>query len=134
MDSKDFLESIFDEEQLKHYGIPGMKWGRRKGKAALKKVKKKVNPPKRGASEDYKKAASIRKKKIHQMSNAELRTLNERLQLERSFKDLSAKDISSGRKFSQNILRDVGKELVKETLKEGLKTGVKLGIKTVRKR
>lgn len=124
MDSKDFLESIFDEEQLKHYGIPGMKWGRRKGKAALKKVKKKVNPPKRGASEDYKKAASIRKKKIHQMSNAELRTLNERLQLERSFKDLSAKDISPGRKFAQDIIREVGKDLIKEPIKTGVKIGI----------
>lgn len=124
MDSKDFLESMFDEEQLKHYGIPGMKWGRRKGKAALKKVKKKVNPPKRGASEDYKKAASIRKKKIHQMSNAELRTLNERLQLERSFKDLSAKDISPGRKFAQDIIREVGKDLIKEPIKTGVKIGI----------
>jgi len=124
LDSKDFLESIFDEEQLKHYGIPGMKWGRRKGKAALKKVKKKVNPPKRGASEDYKKAASIRKKKIHQMSNAELRTLNERLQLERSFKDLSAKDISPGRKFAQDIIREVGKDLIKEPIKTGVKIGI----------
>lgn len=124
MDSKDFLESMFDEEQLKHYGIPGMKWGRRKAKAALKKVKKKVNPPKRGASEDYKKAASIRKKKIHQMSNAELRTLNERLQLERSFKDLSAKDISPGRKFAQDIIREVGKELIKEPIKTGVKIGI----------
>lgn len=120
MDSKDFLESMFDEEQLKHYGIPGMKWGRRKGKAALKKV----NPPKRGASEDYKKAASIRKKKIHQMSNAELRTLNERLQLERSFKDLSAKDISPGRKFAQDIIREVGKDLIKEPIKTGVKIGI----------
>jgi len=124
LDSKDFLESMFDEEQLKHYGIPGMKWGRRKGKAALKKVKKKVNPPKRGASEDYKKAASIRKKKIHQMSNAELRTLNERLQLERSFKDLSAKDISPGRKFAQDIIREVGKDLIKEPIKTGVKIGI----------
>lgn len=124
MDSKAFLESMFDEEQLKHYGIPGMKWGRRKGKAALKKVKKKVNPPKRGASEDYKKAASIRKKKIHQMSNAELRTLNERLQLERSFKDLSAKDISPGRKFAQDIIREVGKDLIKEPIKTGVKIGI----------
>lgn len=115
---------MFDEEQLKHYGIPGMKWGRRKGKAALKKVKKKVNPPKRGASEDYKKAASIRKKKIHQMSNAELRTLNERLQLERSFKDLSAKDISPGRKFAQDIIREVGKDLIKEPIKTGVKIGI----------
>lgn len=120
MDSKDFLESMFDEEQLKHYGIPGMKWGRRKGKAALKKV----NPPKRGASEDYKKAASIRKKKIHQMSNAELKTLNERLQLERSFKDLSAKDISPGRKFAQDIIREVGKDLIKEPIKTGVKIGI----------
>lgn len=58
------------------------------------------------------------------MSNAELRTLNERLQLERSFKDLSAKDISPGRKFAQDIIREVGKDLIKEPIKTGVKIGI----------
>lgn len=130
LNDRDFLESLFGEEYLKHFGIPGMKWGRRKARSTMKSVKKKLRSPKKNQSDDYKKTTTLRKKKIHQLSNAELKVINERLQLERSYKDLSSKDVSPGRKFAQDLLKDVGRETIRDVLKEG----IKIGIKAVRKR
>lgn len=62
--------------ELKHYGVPGMRWGRRKG---------------RTVSEDYATTKQIRKKKISEMSNRELQTANNRLTLERNYKSLTKK-------------------------------------------
>lgn len=63
--------------ELYHYGVLGMKWGRRK---------KNYNN-----SHDSAKVQKIRKKSINQMSNQELRDVNNRLQLERQYKDLTRK-------------------------------------------
>lgn len=65
-----------NNNELKHYGVPGMRWGARK---------------KRVPSEDSVATAKIRKKKIYEMSNKELQTANNRLQLERNYKNLTKK-------------------------------------------
>ena len=68
---------------LAHYGIKGMQWGRRKagtGKASTH-VKK--------GSEDHEKSRELNAKKPRDLSNSELKALNNRLQLERSHKDLT---------------------------------------------
>lgn len=72
--------------ELKHYGVPGMRWGHRK---------------KRIRSEDSIKTSNIRKKKVYEMTNQELQTANNRLSLERNYKSLTkkknrAKDVVSG--------------------------------------
>lgn len=111
-----------------------MKWGRRKARSTMKSVKKKLRSPKKNQSDDYKKTTTLRKKKIHQLSNAELKVINERLQLERNYKDLSAKDVSPGRKLAQDMIKDVGKELIKDALKDTVRTKSKLGYAKILKR
>lgn len=61
-----------EKNELYHYGVLGMRWGVRK----------------RSASQDSSKVKEIRKKRISEMSNQELRDVNNRLQLERQYKDL----------------------------------------------
>jgi hypothetical protein len=117
-------------ESLYHYGILGMRWGRRKGFTAKRQIeydKKKATDDL--ISDDYKKKGDLKRKKISQMSNKELKELNERLQLEKQYKDLSKAEISAGRKFAQDLLRDAGKEVAKEIIKESLKKGIKLAVK-----
>lgn len=65
-----------EDNFLSHYGVKGMKWGRRKAKEA--------------PSEDYVRTKNLRKKSLNSLSNDELRKLNERLQLERSYRDLTS--------------------------------------------
>ncbi len=70
-----------DTKELTHYGVKGMKWG-----VIRSKRSKQTNQ-----SDDHKDSRVSRKKKTAAMSNAELKRLNERLQLERSNRDLQSR-------------------------------------------
>ena len=70
--------------ELKHFGVKGMKWGVVRDRGANGRVKKTV-------SDDYKESRISAKKKQPEMSNAELKRLNERLQLERTNRDLQSR-------------------------------------------
>lgn len=76
--------------ELYHYGVLGMKWGRRKA-----------------VSRDSAAASRIRKKKVSQMSNQELRDLNNRLNLEQQNKELSRKS-SKGRTAVKAFIKTAG--------------------------
>lgn len=67
------------DNELAHYGVPGMKWGRRKGGSSA---------PVR-VSGDRKASDAIRKKPIESITNKQLKTVNNRLQLEKSYSELS---------------------------------------------
>jgi len=94
---------------LKHFGILGMKWGVRKGKTSGGRTSKK--------SEDFLKTKALRKKKLDQLSNSELRSLNERLQLERQYKTLTEKKSSFGKKKVYEALGKIGTNLVNSAVK-----------------
>lgn len=63
-----------EKNELKHYGVLGMKWGVRR---------------KRTPSADSVRAKNLRKKKTSELSNQELKELNNRLQLEQNHKNLT---------------------------------------------
>lgn len=65
-----------NNNELQHYGIPGMRWGVRK---------------KRVPSADSAEVKRIRKKKINEMSNQELQKANQRMELERKYKGYTKK-------------------------------------------
>lgn len=79
-----------NEQELKHYGVLGMKWGVRKSRVAGSKSKhvsrKKSKYP---DSDDHKEATRLSKKNISSLSNEELRILNNRKQLERQYYQLN---------------------------------------------
>lgn len=58
-------------QELKHYGVLGMKWGKRKA---------------RQTSSDYDRARALEKKHPSEMTNKELQELNNRQQLESNYK------------------------------------------------
>lgn len=91
-------KNTFDlaEDALAHYGVKGMKWGRRKR-------------DKRTPSEDHTTARQLSKKKPEELSNVELKKLNERLQLERTYKDLQGKNAKEKRDKGQKAVNDVMK-------------------------
>lgn len=90
-------------DELAHYGVPGMKWGRRKQADGSYK------------SSGRKAAKDARKKEISKLSDAELRQRINRLQMEKQYMDLTTpsstanRAVSKGARFmgsiSENVLR-----------------------------
>lgn len=84
---------------LQHWGILGMHWGKRKS----------TSEPDTSSS-DHKVARELRKKKITELSNDDIRKITTRLQLEKQLKDLDAGDSKRGRELVSKFLNSpVGK-------------------------
>lgn len=97
---------------LMHYGVLGMRWGRRKGRASV------------SVSSDHETATALKKKHLSEMSNDELKKLTARLQLEKQYKDLSKKEVSAGQKFVTDTLQNIGKNLISDYAKRYLTVGI----------
>jgi len=92
---------------LNHYGILGMRWGvRRRRKVTAGKSKTNL-------SDDYKKKEELKKRDPKSLSNQELKALNERMQLEKQYKDLTRNEISAGKRIVQEVLASAAKETAK---------------------
>lgn len=101
------------QNSLLHVGILGMKWGRRKGPDI--------------SSSDHITANSLKKKKLNELSNDELKKLTTRMQLERSYKDLSKTEIGNGRKMINDMLSEVGKSIAKGYVTKYVTMGLEKG-------
>lgn len=90
---------------LVHYGIKGMKWGVRRTEAQLARARGKKEP-----SADAKEKADRKNavKNRRTMSTQEIQKRIERLKLEKQLKDLTADDLSPGRKFVSDVLKTGG--------------------------
>lgn len=125
-----------DNDELMHYGVPGMKWGVRRTPAQL--VRKKTSSrkslfgkkkPKSKAkaktkSESSKEETAPKKKSIKEMSDDELNAAINRMRLEQTYASLSPQKVSRGKEVTKRILNnvvlpaaeDVGKQMVKTAL------------------
>ena len=86
--------------ELYHWGVKGMKWGVRRYQnsdgsytsAGKKRRKSRTD----GWSDDAKEAGQLKKKKLNQMSNAELQKLNKRQELENKYRQNNKSSIAKG--------------------------------------
>ena len=92
-------------DELCHYGIKGMQWGKRRYRNADGTLtpagKKRYAEP----HEDYKKAHSG--KSYKSMSNQELKDTNYRLNMEKQYKDLTRKK-SKGKQALNSFIKGAG--------------------------
>lgn len=72
---------------LAHYGVKGMKWGVRKDRrgGVTTTGRRRRGSTAEPQSEDSKKAQKLKSKSARSLSNAELKALNERLNLEQNY-------------------------------------------------
>lgn len=115
------------ENYLAHYGIPGMRWGRRRkssGTYLIGQGKKQYTNKQLGGikgtlnsvnsgTEAGKRIANLaekvkKKKDLSKMSDEDLRKQVARMNLEQNYRNLSGVDRSRGAEITRNILEGIG--------------------------
>lgn len=120
--------NYYDDNELYHHGIKGMKWGVRRtpaqlghdtGKIDLQKTKKKVDAANTIVNEtrninnnvSKKQSKKVQKQKmaeVKSMSDKELRERVNRLNMEQQYMRMSAEQMNVGRANVNSVLNNVG--------------------------
>ena len=79
------------KKDLKHYGVKGMKWGKRIARSA-----------------DSRSTAKTKRSRIASLSNKQLAAANKRMSLEKNFKRLKQRDYTRAKSILSGILKFVG--------------------------
>ena len=125
------------EDVIKHYGVLGMKWGKRSSSAKdSKKVVVRAAPKAADAKEANAFKAKAKTKGTDSLSNAELQKLVNRMNLEQQYSKLvtPTANSSAAKKFIKDNGKQVVADLAKQYAKEGIKKGVKLALDSALKR
>lgn len=132
------MESI--DDVVEHFGIKGMRWGVRRREGSDGTVGSRFRSTSRpDPSHDAERAGELRIKAkrggLQSLSNAELKALNERLNLEQNYSNLTGKNsygkkaATEGENFAKNVLLGTGQELAKKVLvQKGAALLVKKGL------
>lgn len=129
--------------QLYHWGIKGQKWGVRRfqnadgtrtsaGKKRDKsrgRVDVEKTGRRQGKSEDHIASVKAKKKGAEGLSNEQLKKLNERLQLEETYKKLTKESLAKSESWVKESLAKSGKEAFGEITKGLMVGSAKLLIK-----
>ena len=109
-----------NNSELLHYGILGMKWGVRRTPEQLRRVRGELKSESDGGSKkttSSKSSSSSGKKRTSEMTEDELRSKIQRLELEKRYKDLMKATAppprsTKGRDFVQRVLEKSGENIM----------------------
>lgn len=98
------------QDEIVHSGILGMKWGQRRARgpdgrvgSTTKVSSSKKTKSKSDVSEDHREARKLKKKGVKALSTNELKNLNNRLQLEKQYKDLTPNKYKQGMNLVKGV-------------------------------
>jgi len=100
------------DDVLEHFGVKGMKWGKRK------------NPASGDSAQATSTRTTAKKKGVHTVSNNELQAAIRRMQLEQDFKRLSVNQKSAVTRWVSSALLEIGKREVQQQLAKKVATTV----------
>lgn len=122
--------------ELQHFGIPGMKWGRRRfqnpdgTRTSAGKKRDAANgrnePERPKRSDDHNISRQAKKKGLSGLSNDELKKLNERLKLEKDFENLTAEKVEKAESWVKNSVKSAAGQAVTEFTKGVFLGGAKM--------
>lgn len=106
---------------LQHHGILGMKWGHRKASS--------VSEESHDSARAHAAHTKLKKEGISSLSNDELKSLTQRMQLEKQYKDLDSRTVTKGEKMTQEFLTSQGKQLANTYAQKYAVKGIDAAVK-----
>jgi cobalamin biosynthesis Mg chelatase CobN len=125
----------FVDDYLEHFGRRGMKWGQHiygKASSGAKSASTHVSGPRKisksepsaDAAEAEALKAKLKKGGTRSLSNHELQAVVKRMNLEKQYSDLTARDTAGGKKAAQDLLVQVGKQQANALISKAATKGV----------
>lgn len=119
-----------DVNELEHYGVLGMKWGVRRTPEQLghKRVARHTGKRKPTKQERVRSDRIKAYENRRTISDEELKSRIQRLELEKRFRDLSEEDLHRGRKMAKDILITAGPQAMKTMATGSILYAAKVGM------